>query len=87
MRAWARERDLEVTAEEALSQHPEVQGLIGGEVEAVNHGLASFESIKYFRILQKDFTVESEELTASLKIRRKVIAERHRALIDGMYDA
>jgi long-chain acyl-CoA synthetase len=53
----------------------------------VNRGLASFESIKYFRILPRDLSIETGELTPSLKVKRKVVAERYRDEIEGMYQA
>ena len=51
----------------------------------MNRHLASFESIKYFRILPHDFTPEGGELTPSLKVKRKVVAERYRDTIEDMY--
>jgi len=48
--------------------------------------LASFETIKYFRILDEQFSVENALLTASLKVKRKHVQERFKALIDEMYD-
>jgi long-chain acyl-CoA synthetase len=63
-----------------------VNALIATEVEEVNRELASYESIKYFRIVPRDFTVDAGELTPSLKVKRKFVAERYRALIDAMYE-
>jgi long-chain acyl-CoA synthetase len=54
-------------------------------VDSVNQGLASFESIKYFRVLPAPMTVESGLLTASLKVKRKVVEERYAGLIEDMY--
>src|SRR2546430_12623969 len=58
------------------------RALVESEVGEVNRQLASFESIKYFRILPGDFSPESGELTPSLKVKRKVVAERYRPLIE-----
>ena len=54
------------------------------EVDVVNSRLASFETIKYFRILPRDFSVESGELTPSLKLKRKVITERYADIIGSL---
>jgi long-chain acyl-CoA synthetase len=54
-------------------------------VASVNEGLASFESIKYFRITPGPMTVDGGELTASLKVKRKVVAEKYASLIEEMY--
>jgi long-chain acyl-CoA synthetase len=54
-------------------------------VAAANQHLASYESIKYHRILPHDFSVETGELTPSLKVKRKVINERYHGIIEEMY--
>ncbi|RMD85993.1 MAG: long-chain fatty acid--CoA ligase [Candidatus Dadabacteria bacterium] len=84
-RAWARARGIEAADTEALSRHPEVIAELERQVAAVNAELASYESIKYFRVLPKDFSVESGELTPSLKVKRKVVAERYADVIASMY--
>ncbi len=66
-------------------RHPRVAELIEREVQDVNKHLASYESIKYFRILDRDFSQETGELTPSLKVKRKVVTERYRDVIDEMY--
>jgi long-chain acyl-CoA synthetase len=81
---WANGRGLGV-AGEALAGHPAVRELIEGEVARVNDQLASFESIKSFRILPGELSVDGGELTPSLKVKRKVIAERYRREIEEMY--
>jgi len=54
-------------------------------LEQVNKGLASFESVKYFRTVPEPFTVENGVLTASLKVKRRVVEERYAELIEDMY--
>ncbi len=83
---FARTQQLEVGDRAALVQHPKVVELIETEVQTVNQQLASYESIKYFRILDRDFAQETGELTPSLKVKRKFVTERFRNLIDQMYD-
>jgi long-chain acyl-CoA synthetase len=63
----------------------EARAAIQRDIDAVNSTLASFESIKSFAIVPQDFTEASGELTPSMKIKRKVIIERHRGEIDGLY--
>src|SRR2546425_1146393 len=82
---WAQARGIEDVRPEALAAHAEVRALVESEVGEVNRQLAPFESIKYFRILPGDFSPESGELTPSLKVKRKVVAERYRPLIEEMY--
>src|SRR5262245_21829278 len=82
---WARVQGLDASNPETLASHPAVRELIEGEVAQVNRELASYESVKYFRILPRDLSVETGELTPSLKVKRKVMAERYRREIEEMY--
>jgi long-chain acyl-CoA synthetase len=66
---------------------PAVQKEIQGYLDEVNRGLASFESIKYFRVLDEEFSVDNGMLTASFKVKRKQVAARYKDLIDTMYTA
>jgi long-chain acyl-CoA synthetase len=54
-------------------------------VDQVNAGLAKYESIKYFRVLPEPLSVGNGALTASLKVKRRVVEERYADLIDSMY--
>ena len=54
-------------------------------IDAVNNELASYETLKKFEVLPEDFSVESGELTPSLKVKRRVIQKRYEELIDGFY--
>jgi long-chain acyl-CoA synthetase len=82
--AWAKSKGIAVSGD-ALAGHPEVQKLIEAEVAAMNQHLASWESIKYVRVLPGDFSPETGELTPSLKVKRKVIATRYADVIESMY--
>jgi long-chain acyl-CoA synthetase len=64
-----------------------VQKEIQGYIDELNRGLASFESIKYFRVLDEEFSVDNGMLTASFKVKRKQVAARYKDLIDAMYTA
>jgi long-chain acyl-CoA synthetase len=54
-------------------------------VDEVNRTLAPFEKIKKFALLERDFTIEAGEVTPTLKVRRRIVEERHRAVIDALY--
>ena len=68
-------------------RHPRILEWVDADVQLVNKHLASYESIKYFRVLDRDFSQETGELTPSLKVKRKVVTERHRTVIEEMYRA
>lgn len=68
-----------------LVRNPKIIARVQGEIDQVNQQLASFETIKKFVILPSDFSVESGELTPSLKVKRGVINKRYRNELDSMY--
>ena len=86
LRAWAEQQGLTVDDPVALLTHPDVQRIFEREIERINEGRASYETVKVFRLLPDDFTIEAGELTPTLKVKRRVIQERHAALIDTMYE-
>jgi long-chain acyl-CoA synthetase len=60
--------------------------LIRGEIEQVNKQLARVEAIKEFRLIEQLLTPEDEELTPTMKLRRKFVNVKYRNLIDEMYE-
>jgi len=64
-----------------------VKAAVQAHVDKVNEGLASFESIKYFRLLDEPMTVENGILTASLKVKRRVVEDRYADIIEEMYSS
>jgi long-chain acyl-CoA synthetase len=69
----------------ALSQSPEVHAAIQADVDTLNSQLNRWETIKKFTILDRDLSEESGELTASLKVKRKVVEEHFADLLEKMY--
>ena len=63
----------------------DVQGEVRRAVDAVNDGRSRYEQIKRFRVLPRDFTLEHDELTPTLKMRRKVILEHFAEDIEALY--
>ncbi len=55
-------------------------------LDALNQKLPSYSSIKYFRLLNKPFAMETGELTPTLKLKRRVIESKYKDEIDSMYD-
>jgi long-chain acyl-CoA synthetase len=83
---WEREDWGSPPAEVALASDRRVRELVQRAIDHVNGGLASYETVKKFVVLERDFTVEGGELTPSLKVKRRVIQRSHEAIIDGFYD-
>jgi long-chain acyl-CoA synthetase len=85
---WARSRNVAYTGFTNLAQNPEVRALLEGEVARANAELARVEQIKAFRILPKalDPEEEGEPVTPTRKVKRALMIERFRDLVDAMYD-
>ena len=83
---WATEHAIEYSNWEELANHPKVYELVQKDVEERNQDLASFETIKKFIILAQDFTIDSGELTPTLKVKRKVVTERYRDQLERLYE-
>lgn len=82
---WLAQEGFSTDNLEEIVKNQKVMALIDKEVDSVNRNLPSYESIKKFRLLPRDFTVESGELTPSLKLKRKVCSERYKDYIQSMY--
>jgi long-chain acyl-CoA synthetase len=69
-----------------LSKEPQVKALVQKAVDELNSGLARYETIKKFHILPAEWTVETGELTASLKVKRKVVESNYGEILGGFYE-
>jgi len=85
VREWAVQKGLGTDDLEELARHPKVQKLIEREVEERNRELASYETLKRFHLLAVDFSIEGGELTPTLKIKRKVVIEKHLDALEALY--
>ena len=83
---WAEENGLSNLSYEALTKHEKVIAMVQEAVDELNSGLARYETIKKFAILPKDLTVEDGEMTASLKVKRKVIEKKYMSVLDSFYE-
>jgi long-chain acyl-CoA synthetase len=85
LEAWARKQDVAFASREELLRRPEVVTRYQSVLDQVNATLAQFERIKRFALLPTEFTMERGELTPTMKVRRAVVEERWRGVIDGLY--
>jgi len=69
----------------SLCRRPEVQELIQGEIDRVNKAFARVEQVKKFRLIEQKLGAEDEELTPTMKLKRKLVNEKYKALIESMY--
>jgi len=85
LKSFARDKGIPYGSHEDLISHPEIKALLSNEVEVVNRSLPRYEQIKYFTLLPQPFEVSSGELTHTMKVKRRVVSEKYRNLIEKMY--
>jgi len=85
---WARSQNVAYTGFTSLAQNASVERLIKGEIDRVNAELARVEQIKAFRIIPKalDPEEEGEPVTPTRKVKRNLMYERFKDLVEAMYD-
>lgn len=82
---FAKEQGILNTEPVALAKHPKVVERVSRIVEGRNAELQSYAKVKKFAILPEDFTVENGLLTPTLKVKRRIITDKHRELLDSLY--
>jgi len=82
---YAKEKGITYSSYEELVSHREIYQRVKRWIDEVNSKLASFETIKKFAILPQDFTIESGELTPTLKVKRKVVYQKYAEIIEKLY--
>ncbi|MFA5093937.1 MAG: long-chain fatty acid--CoA ligase [Candidatus Omnitrophota bacterium] len=70
---------------EELAAHPRVEEFIKGRIEEKQKALPGYERIKRFRLLDRPLKIEEGEMTPSLKVKRKVVAEKYKEVFDELY--
>jgi long-chain acyl-CoA synthetase len=78
-------RGLKVAGKRETCQMGEIETLFGEIIDEVNKGLEGYERIRKFALLPDEFTVDSGDLTSTLKVKRRVINEKYREIIEGLY--
>lgn len=82
----AAEQNISYTDYADLTRKPEIRALFQTAVDELNKTLPSYETIKKFEILPNDFSQETGEMTPTLKVKRKFVNQKYKAVFDGMYD-
>lgn len=83
---YARDRKIEFYSREELVNNEKVVSMMEKRVKMAQEGLPNFEQVKKFRLLPREFTQEDGELTPTLKIKRRVVAQKYRRLFESMYN-
>ncbi|MCL4557477.1 MAG: long-chain fatty acid--CoA ligase [Deltaproteobacteria bacterium] len=82
---YARENQIPYKGKGDLIEKPEVQQLYKGVIDGVNGHLARYETIKKFKLLSKEFSEATGELTPTLKVKRRILMEKYGDAIEQMY--
>ncbi len=82
---YAQEQAIPFSNYASLCRRPEIVGLIQGEIDKANKMFARAEQIKKFLLLENKLGAEDEELTPTMKLKRKLVNEKYKGLIESMY--
>ncbi|MGB8480809.1 MAG: long-chain fatty acid--CoA ligase [Acidobacteriaceae bacterium] len=85
LEAWAKEKGIAAENRQQLVAHPEVMALYQQIVDRVNASLASFETLKRIHVVADEWTIDSGEMTPSMKLKRPVVVRRYTQEIDRFY--
>lgn len=85
VKSWATEHNISYPTMEELLKDKIVNSMIETRIEMQQAPLAPYEKIKKFALLPEPFSMETGELTNTLKVKRKVVAERYKDIIDSFY--
>jgi len=82
---FAKNKNLNLKYEDACNNQ-EIQDLVEKDIQSVNEDLASYETIKKFKVLPNNFSQETGELTPTLKVKRKVVTQKYQDILDSFYN-
>jgi long-chain acyl-CoA synthetase len=85
LESWAHANDVTWQTHADLIAHPKIKALYEGIVTDVNSRLAKFEKLKKVLLVPDEFTIESGELTPSMKLKRRIVEEKYKKQIDALY--
>jgi long-chain acyl-CoA synthetase len=85
LRSYAKSLGVEAKDNTELARNPRIIEYFKKKIDEVTRDLAPHEKIKKIALIDQEFSVESGELTPTLKVRRKFVEDKHRAVIDALY--
>jgi long-chain acyl-CoA synthetase len=86
LESYCKLKGIEVKNRRELCEHPRIIDLIERQIERLTPNLARYEKIKKVALLENEFTIEGGELTPTLKVKRRVIDQKYRDVIEKLYD-
>lgn len=85
LESYAKHKGLDIKSPKEFCSDPMIINLFERQVAEKTNGLARFETVKKIALLENELSVEGGELTPTLKVRRRIVDEKYKAIIDSMY--
>jgi len=86
LESYCKLKGIEVKSRSELCHHPRIVDLIQRQIDTLTPNLAKYERIKKVALLENEFTIEGGELTPTLKVKRRVIDDKYRDVIEKLYE-
>jgi long-chain acyl-CoA synthetase len=86
LKAWRASQGKPEAAYAEASQDPELRALLQAGIDSVNQTRGSWETVKKFTVMKAQFTIDTEELTASQKLKRKFVEKKYATALNAMYE-
>ncbi|HEY3040005.1 MAG TPA: long-chain fatty acid--CoA ligase [Pyrinomonadaceae bacterium] len=84
--SYAQLKGIKVSSHAELSKHPRIIDLFERQIAGLTTDLAQYERVKKVALLENELTIEGGELTPTLKVKRRVVDEKYRSVIDRLYE-
>jgi len=85
LESYAKLKEIDISSEDEYYTNPLILDLFTRQIEAMTPGLSKFEKVKRFALLKQELTIESGELTPTLKVKRRVVDEKYKDVIDKIF--
>lgn len=86
LESYCKLKGIEVQSRSEMRRHPRIIDLLQRQIDGLTPNLARYEKIKKVALLENEFTIEGGELTPTLKIKRRVIDDKYRDVIEKLYE-
>jgi long-chain acyl-CoA synthetase len=86
LESYCKLKGIEIPSHSEMCKHPRIIDLLQRQIDAFTPNLARYEKIKKVALLENEFTIEGGELTPTLKVKRRVIDEKYRDVIEKLYE-
>jgi long-chain acyl-CoA synthetase len=86
LESYCKLKGIEVKSRSELCQHPRIIDLLQRQIDGLTPNLARYEKIKKVALIENEFTIEGGELTPTLKVKRRVIDDKYRDVIEKLYE-